>query len=74
MQSDLPKHKHYTLVHTKEEADAEAWAFFSTKELKKTYFKFPTLGDDEMRANIIYTGLCHSDLSTARGHWGERTW
>lgn len=33
-------------------------------------FKFPPIAANEVRANILYTGLCHSDVMTVREHWG----
>jgi D-arabinose 1-dehydrogenase-like Zn-dependent alcohol dehydrogenase len=33
-------------------------------------FKFPPLGPKELRANVLYAGLCHSDVLTVREGWG----
>lgn len=63
-------HKHYTHVKDEKEADGVAWAFLNKEEFVKFPFKFGDLGDDELRANITYTGLCHSDSHTGRSLWG----
>ena len=36
-------------------------------------FKFPAVGAKELRANILYPGLCHSDVLTVREQWGPTT-
>ncbi|MGE8634162.1 MAG: alcohol dehydrogenase catalytic domain-containing protein, partial [Achromobacter piechaudii] len=28
-------------------------------------------GDDDVRIDILYSGICHSDLHQARGDWGN---
>ena len=33
-------------------------------------FKFPKLLPNELRTNILYAGLCHSDILTVREQWG----
>ena len=63
-------HKYYTYVKNEKDADAVAWTFLNKDEFVKFPYKFPTLGDDEIRANVIYTGLCHSDSLTGRSGWG----
>ena len=63
-------HAHYTHVKDEKEADGVAWAFLNKDEFVKFPFKFEALGDDELRANIIYTGLCASDSHTGRSKWG----
>lgn len=55
------------------EADAVAWVATSpTSELEFYPCKFPELQDDEVRIKIIYTSICHSDIMTIRGDWGEQ--
>jgi len=34
-------------------------------------FKFEDIKPDELRANVMYTGLCHSDSATARSKWDK---
>lgn len=53
-----------------EEADAHAWVF-SDKDTFELYpFKFPELGDTEVRAKVLHTGLCLSDSKGGREQWG----
>ena len=54
------------------EADALAYAFINKSEMIKFPFKFPPLLPLEIRANVLYTGLCQSDIMTVRGKWGEQ--
>ena len=63
---DHPLYKHCS----EKEADAIAWAFVNKEKMVKFPFKFPPLGPDELRANILYAGLCHSDVFTVRELWG----
>lgn len=64
-------HEHYTYVKDEKEADAVAWAFLNKDEFVKFPFKFADeLPADQIRVNITHTGLCHSDVMTARSHWG----
>ena len=63
-------HKHYTHVKDEKDADAIAWTFLNKDEFVKFPFKFPPLGDDEIRANITHTGLCHTDSLKGRSCWG----
>jgi len=62
-------HPTYKFVDDKE-ADAFAWVFVEKETMKKVAFKFPELKANELRAQITYTGLCHSDAHTVRGEWG----
>lgn len=70
MEQEL-SHPLYTFVSRKEEADAEAWVWLDKVNYKRVLFKFPELGENEVRINIQYTGLCRSDLFHVIGHWGE---
>ena len=63
------EHKLYTHCEEKD-ADAVAWAFVNKEKMVKFPFKFPPIAANEVRANILYTGLCHSDVMTVREHWG----
>lgn len=65
----LPTHPIYTVCDIKE-ADAVAWALLDPKgDLVQYPFKFPALGDDEVRIKITYTSLCQSDI-----HMGRKLW
>lgn len=55
-----------------EEADAHAWAFIDKDTFELYPCKFPEVGDNEIRAKVLYTGLCLSDLKSGRQHWGPR--
>ena len=45
----------------------EAGAPFETIELQRR-----DLRPDDVRIDIAYAGICHSDIHTVRGEWGER--
>lgn len=63
--------EHSIYQHTPEgNAEAVAWAFVNKNEMVKFPYKFEEIGDDEVRANVTYTGLCHSDVLTVRSLWG----
>jgi len=66
------KHPTYTIVTDAKEADAAGWGFYEQDitKIQKIYFKFPTLKSTELRINITYAGLCHSDAHFAGGDWG----
>jgi D-arabinose 1-dehydrogenase-like Zn-dependent alcohol dehydrogenase len=55
---------------TKDDCDAIAYAFISKDKAEHYPFKFPELKSNEIRANILYAGLCMSDSHTARELWG----
>ena len=63
-------HSLYKHVEKKEEADAVAWAFVNSQKFVEFPFKFPELGSKEIRANVLYSGLCLSDSLHARSKWG----
>eukprot|EP01016_Furgasonia_blochmanni_P052980 TRINITY_DN8509_c0_g1_i18.p1 TRINITY_DN8509_c0_g1~~TRINITY_DN8509_c0_g1_i18.p1 ORF type:complete len:464 (+),score=125.31 TRINITY_DN8509_c0_g1_i18:163-1554(+) len=54
------------------EADGVAWIWPDTKSMIPTPFKFPPLKSGEIRGNIIYTGLCYTDVHQARGDLGAQ--
>ena len=64
---DHPLYKH---CKEEKEADAIAWAFVNSKKMVRFPFKFPAIGPNEIRANVLYAGLCHSDCMTVRSLWG----
>jgi len=63
-------HQLYPRVEDPKDADAVAWVFKNKSEFVPYYFKFQPIGEGEVRAKILYTGLCHSDSMTGREHWG----
>jgi uncharacterized zinc-type alcohol dehydrogenase-like protein len=66
------KYEHGLYKHVAEnEADAQAWAFLDPETFVKFPFKFPELGEDEIRAKVTYAGLCLSDSLHARSKWGH---
>ena len=64
------EHNIYKYCKEEKDADAVAWAFVNPKKMVKFPFKFPELKPNEIRANILYSGLCHSDVLTVRSEWG----
>lgn len=62
-------HVLYKRVENTKDADACAWVFKNSGSFVPYYFKFPALGDDEVRVRIHYSGLCHSDVSFGRNEW-----
>ena len=63
-------HSTYKFVDEKE-AYAFAWIFIDAKSpMKKVAIKLPELKPNEIRAKVVYVGLCHSDLHLVRGDWG----
>ena len=69
---DLNKKEHSIYKYTEDvgKADAVAWAFTDKDSFEKFPFTFPELKKDEIRANILYAGLCLSDSKSGRSKWG----
>lgn len=63
---DHPIYKHCD----EKEADAYAYAFTSAKNFEKLPYKHPVLQEDEVRAAVLYAGLCLSDSLHGRSKWG----
>ncbi|EQA6088263.1 alcohol dehydrogenase catalytic domain-containing protein, partial [Campylobacter coli] len=44
-----------------------------SKDAKFTPFEFTrhAVGDNDILIKILYAGICHSDIHTARSEWGE---
>lgn len=63
------KHELYTYVENEKDADAVAWAWVNKEKVVKYPFKFPPLAPNEIRANVLYVGLCHSDVFHVRDLW-----
>lgn len=47
-----------------------------SKDAKFTAFEFTrhAVGDNDILIKILYAGICHSDIHTARSEWGEATY
>ena len=63
---DHPLYQHCDI----KEADGVAWAFINKEKMIKYPFKFPEISPDEIRINVLYVGLCQSDVHTVREKWG----
>ena len=59
--NDKYYHKFYKHCSEKE-ADGIAWVFIDEKTMVNFPFKFPELKSNEIRANILYCGLCASNV------------
>ena len=71
MQGLKENYEHPLYKHCDEkDADAIAYAFVNEEKMVIFPYKLPTLGDDEIRANVLYVGLCKTDSKWARGLWG----
>ena len=57
------------IVENEKDADAVAWAWVNKEKVVKYPFKFPPLAPNEIRANVLYVGLCHSDIFHVRDLW-----
>lgn len=68
---DKSKIVKYPIVKKEEDADAVAWVYESKHSFKKELIKFPDLKSDEMRARVLYSGICHTDPSMGKSEWGE---
>ena len=69
-EKEIYEHPLYKHCKNEKEADAIAWAFVNSKKMVRFPFKFPALGPNKIRANVLYAGLCHSDFMTVRSLWG----
>jgi uncharacterized zinc-type alcohol dehydrogenase-like protein len=68
-QPEVYDHKFYK--HCDEsEAESVAWAFVNNQKFVKFPYKCYEVAPNEIRANILYTGLCLSDHMHGRGKWG----
>ena len=67
--SEKYEHPYYKYCDIKE-ADAVARAFVNKDKMVQFPFKFQDIKDNEIRVNILYAGLCLSDVHAVRGTWG----
>lgn len=52
---------------------SHAYAVYEAKgEFKKHVFKLHKLGDDELELRVTHSGICHSDIHTIDGDWGNK--
>ena len=60
------------MLNLKENIPAKGYAMLS-KDAKFTPFDFTRhpLGERDILIKILYAGICHSDIHTARSEWGE---
>lgn len=64
------EHPIYKRAENVESADGLAWVFLNKDELTLYPFKYPPLGADQIRAKVLYTGICQSDVGVARQKYG----
>ena len=67
----INQHALYKHSDSIENADAVAWCFTAKDKFVAYPFTFPELKKDEIRANVLYTGLCLSDSLSGRSSWGN---
>jgi len=54
---------------------SKAFACFGAKEaLKEWTFDLHPLGDEDVELKLAYCGVCHSDIHTVLGEWGDQKW
>lgn len=54
------------------EISSKGYALFSAEGSFRPYeFKRHAVGEKDVLIEILYAGICHSDIHTARGEWGE---
>ncbi len=73
MENDtFENYEHPLYIHQSkvEDGDAIAYAFVSKEKTVFFPYKQPELEDHEIRANVLYSGLCMSDSHAARSKWG----
>ncbi len=62
---------HPLYIHCEEsKANAFAFAFVNSEKFEKFPYILPDLAEDEIRANVLYAGLCLSDSLHGRSKWG----
>lgn len=70
-EKELYNHPLYKYCENEKEADALAWAFINKEKMVRFPFKFPEIKEDEIRVNVLYVGLCLSDVMSVRSLWGN---
>jgi alcohol dehydrogenase (NADP+) len=76
MVSSNESYEHQLYKHVSDIKDADAVGYSWVNKEKAVFFPYkqPDLGDKELRANILYAGLCHSDTLTVRSLWGPASY
>lgn len=70
MVDKLPVHPRYAHVENAKDADAVGRAFLDSKTPVVEFpFKFYDIKPHEMRAKVLYTGLCHTDVHIGQCEW-----
>ena len=62
------QHPVYKNINDKS-GNAEAWGFFKKDKFGHFFYDLPQLNNDEVRAVMLFTGLCHSDSMHGRSQW-----
>ena len=58
-------------ANTEERIQTKGFAVMdSAGQFQQYEFTRHSLSDDEILIDILYTGICHSDISAAKNHWG----
>jgi D-arabinose 1-dehydrogenase-like Zn-dependent alcohol dehydrogenase len=70
MESETYEHPSYKYQSDRSKADEVAWVFVDPNNFIEFPFNFPPLGPTEIRANVLYAGLCPSDSFRGRSKWG----
>lgn len=68
-QPETYSHELYTYVEDKKQADAIAYASVNPEKSVFFPYKQPELKSDEIRAVVLYAGLCYSDVLHVRQLW-----
>lgn len=59
-------------AQTNDRIPAKGFAVFSEHGSFRPYdFSRHPIGDNDIRIDILYSGICHSDIHTAHGDWGD---
>lgn len=64
------EHDLYQHVDDISKADAVGFCFLNKRDVEHFPYKNVELKENEVKINILYAGLCHSDSMTGRGKWG----
>lgn len=65
------EHKLYKYTSEIKDADAVAYAAINKNKFDFFPYKHPKLESNEIRANILYSGLCLTDSHYTRSKWGK---
>lgn len=65
------EHELYKHVDDIKKAEAVGFCFLNKKDVEHFPYRNVELKDNEVKINILYAGLCHSDSMTGREKWGK---